>query len=340
MLAAMVPRDPIPLRADWNAQRDGAVRSLVNEVLKQARGRLGVEGTFTRAAVSPATIGSMPALAQATQALLSTLTPYSAAADLLERGLTLDFDRAASISLPSIALGSATFVKEGQPIPARQLLTSAGQTLRPFKLATICSLSGEMIRSSNAEVLVKQTLIDSVGPSLDAALFSTATEVPETSPAGILHNITPLTPVGAGVKSEAMADDLVKLVGAVSVVSNKSSIVIITNAAQATAIGLRSAGSFLHAILPSNTVPPARVIVVAANAIASAAEGSPEIQTSKEAAYHEFDPAQPLVDIGGVVAAPIRSLTQTDSVGLKLRWPVSWVVRDPRGVAYMDSVVW
>ena len=32
---------------------------------------------------------------------------------------------------------------------------------------------------------------------------------------------------------------------------------------------------------------------------------------------------------------PSRSLFQTDSLALKMRWPVSWALRDPRGFAWL-----
>jgi hypothetical protein len=41
-----------------------------------------------------------------------------------------------------------------------------------------------------------------------------------------------------------------------------------------------------------------------------------------------------------VVAAPTRSLWQTDAIGLKVRWPVSWALRDPRGFAWLTPTAW
>jgi hypothetical protein len=52
------------------------------------------------------------------------------------------------------------------------------------------------------------------------------------------------------------------------------------------------------------------------------------------------DPAGELVDIGGVFARPVASLYQSDSVALRLRWPISWILRDVRGVSWMQNVNW
>jgi hypothetical protein len=40
------------------------------------------------------------------------------------------------------------------------------------------------------------------------------------------------------------------------------------------------------------------------------------------------------------MASPLRSYFQTDSVGLRLKWPLSWAVRDSRGVAYLTGANW
>ena len=45
----------------------------------------------------------------------------------------------------------------------------------------------------------------------------------------------------------------------------------------------------------------------------------------------EGDPllVAPIVDDAGVLAVPVRSTWQTDSIGLKFRLPVSWTLRAP-----------
>jgi hypothetical protein len=78
------------------------------------------------------------------------------------------------------------------------------------------------------------------------------------------------------------------------------------------------------------------IICVALPAFLSAVEGPPRIDATGEAVVHE-ESALPAVDIsGGVMAAPLRSLYQSDTVGLKLIWRVSWALRDSRGVAWMQ----
>jgi hypothetical protein len=56
-------------------------------------------------------------------------------------------------------------------------------------MAVITSLSGEMLRGSNSEAIVRQVLLDNVGPALDAAMFSDTAAVTEERPAGLLNGI-------------------------------------------------------------------------------------------------------------------------------------------------------
>jgi hypothetical protein len=46
------------------------------------------------------------------------------------------------------------------------------------------------------------------------------------------------------------------------------------------------------------------------------------------------------LDLARELGIAIRSYFQTDSVGLKLRWPISWALRDPRGVAFLTGANW
>ena len=179
--------------------------------LEHAKRRFGDDrslGLVLRSATSPATLAGNPELARVAVAYLEALQPASAGADLLARGIGLNFADAAQISVPGIAVPNADFVGEGQPIPVQMAPTSVGTTLTPHKLAVITSLTGEMMCSSNAETLVRQALIESTGPALDRVLFSAAPAAADRPP-GLLNGIAALTPsAGAYGKTELIVDDL------------------------------------------------------------------------------------------------------------------------------------
>jgi hypothetical protein len=82
------------------------------------------------------------------------------------------------------------------------------------------------------------------------------------------------------------------------------------------------------------------LICVAPNAIVTALSPNPMVETAAAGELH-MEGASPLPIVnGGAPASPSRSLFQTDSVALKMRWPVSWALRDPRAVAWLTPGAW
>jgi hypothetical protein len=78
------------------------------------------------------------------------------------------------------------------------------------------------------------------------------------------------------------------------------------------------------------------VIAVAANAVVSAVEGTPQIDASQDAEF-QSDTA-PAAD--GSLGAARVSVFQKDSVALRLRWPITWTLRTPSALAWMTGVNW
>jgi hypothetical protein len=292
-----------------------------------------------RAASQPATLAGNPVLAHVVVAFLKALTPVSAGADLLNRGVGLNFDGAAQLNVPGIAIPTSDFVAEGAPIPVVQAPTSAGATLVPHKLAVISALTREMMQSSNAETLVRQVLIESTGPAIDKVLFS-ANAAATDRPAGLLHGIAPLTASTATEKSEAAADDLAQLALSVAPVSGNGNVVLVGGADTMAAIKTRLPQTPDWPVLVSGSLPPKTAIMIAANAIVSAVEGTPQIDASQVAELHRETVPQEIVTAAGTVATPVGSIFQTDEVALRMRWPISWALRDVRGIAWVQNVNW
>jgi hypothetical protein len=294
-----------------------------------------------RAAVSPHTLANTPTLATVAVSFLEALIPASAGADLLRRGVGLNFSGAASISVPALTLPTgADFVSEGSPIPVVAGSTTPGPTLTPHKLAVITTLTHEMFVNPNAETMVRTALIQSCGPALDKQLFS-ATAGDATRPAGLLYNIAGLSPAsGASGKSEVIVDDLQTLGAAVAGVAANGEICLIASPDAAVALRLRLPQSVEWPVLTSASLPARTVIAVAANAIVSAVEGSPQIDASGQVELHRNTVPLEIVDVGGTKAVPVGSLFQTDQVALRLRWDISWALRTSSGLAYMSGVNW
>jgi hypothetical protein len=341
----------IPLRPDMNAMRAAAAASITRasiatglHILERVGGHEKMwphdrdVDLLLRSAMTPTSTTNAAALIRVAYAFVDALIPLSAAAALISRSLQLSFDGAASISLPSLALPQADFVAQGKPIPVVQGTSSAGVTLEPHKLASIVPLSGEMLRNSNSEQIVRAVLMDNVGPSLDAAMFSTAAAVADLRPPGLLNGITALTPSAGTNKAESMVDDVSALAAAVAPVAGNAPIILIAAPAQSVALQMRP-NSSPFSVFTSSALPPKRVICVAARALVTAMS-APVIDASREAAVHMASPASELIDIGGVMAVPVKSMTQTDGVALRLRMPVAWALRSPVAISFMDNVTW
>jgi hypothetical protein len=342
---------PIPLQPDFYAVRDRTISALVRTAIATGHGTYdktlrpadfarktwGSEAArevalMVRAASTPAVTSQSDwagLLSEVVVTFLSSLVPASAGADLLSRGLQLRFAGAGAISLPTMSAGQAAFVGQSQPIPIVEYATTAGIKLEPHKLALGVTLTYEMMSTPSAEDAVRAALVESAAQGLDSVLFSTAAGTAD-QPAGLLNGITATTPSTQTIASEAMVEDLATLGGAIARVAG-SNIAIIAAPEQAVSINLRLP-QLAYPVLSSKALPKGEVIAVAANAVASAFEAVPRIESSREVAQ-AMDDSTPGTQ-------PTTSVFQTDNVSLRLILPASWGLRASGALAYMTGVAW
>ena len=264
---------------------------------------------------------------------LQALGPASAGAQLLKASTVLTFDGNGVISAPGFVASAANagFVAEGQPILVRQLADAVVQMV-PHKLAAIVVLSEEMIMSSNAEQLIGDALIGSAAAALDVALFDSNAGT-AARPPGLRYNIAALTPSNNTDFWEAYFEDIANGINACSPVGGNGPFVLVANAGRAVQIKLRAMGEEPYTIFGSNAVGN-DMLVIAPAAIVCAIAPEPEIEIANASTLHMNDTPLPIVN-GGVPAAPQKSMWQTATVALKMRWPVTWALRDARGVNWM-----
>lgn len=291
-----------------------------------------------RAATSPATTtttGWAQELSPVSLVFLAALRGLSAGAELLRRGLQVRFNGEGTILLPTIAQGSAGFVGQGKPIPVAQFATSPGVSLKPFKLALISSLTREMIEHSNAEAIVRTVLTESAAVGLDAAMF-TANAGTADAPPGLLYGIAPLSASAAATGAiDALIADLKALTAALAPVAGGSPIVFVVNPVDAISLAYRLVQPLADVVLSSAAVPVRTIIAIATNAIASGYDPVPEITASREAELH-MDTAP--TDVPGTPST--MTMFQGDKVALKMRMPLSWALRDVRGLAWIQGINW
>jgi hypothetical protein len=265
---------------------------------------------------------------------LEGMGPAAAAAQLLLQSLVLMFDGAGLISAPGFVAGAgnAGFVAEGAPIPVRQFAATVA-SMQPYKLASIGVLTREMIESSNAEALVGDVLMRSASAALDVALFGSGAAT-AAAPAGLRNGVAALTASNNADAFEAFFEDVATLINAVSSVGGNGPFVLIASPGRAAAMIMRFVLEAGNVTMLGSTAVGNDMICVAPHALVAALDPAPEVESATAGELHMNDTPLPIVN-GGAPAAPARSLFQTDSVALKMRWPMSWAVRDARAVAWL-----
>jgi hypothetical protein len=73
------------------------------------------------------------------------------------------------------------------------------------------------------------------------------------------------------------------------------------------------------------------LIAAALDGLAAAADSVPQVEASRVATLDMESPAQSISD-----GAAVRSLMQTDTVGIKVSFGVSWALRAPNALAWMQ----
>jgi len=339
---------PIPLRPSLDALRESALTSIAKACVYMARNagksdrpKLGsdrlAEMLVTRAPTSPTKIADAAALAHVAYYFIASLVPTSAAAAVIARSLQLSFDNAAEICVPGLTLPLAAWVGEGNPIAVQQGTSSASTLLTPFKLATILTLSNEMLIHSNAEAMMKMVLAENVAPTLDNALFNAAAGVPGQAPPGILNNIPALT-ASTGTGLDGLVADIAAITRAVAPVAGGSPPILICAPEQYVAMHMLPVDPtwpvYMSATLPSGTV-----IGVAPAGLATVIE-TPRIEMVSAAAVHMNTQPSDIVISPSTVAAPVKSAFQTDSQFLRFILPCTWALRSPQAVAWVQNTKW
>jgi hypothetical protein len=80
-------------------------------------------------------------------------------------------------------------------------------------------------------------------------------------------------------------------------------------------------------------------MAVALPALAVAIDPEPQFHAAESATLH-MDDAPARIGDAGVVAAPTRSLFQSDSYALSVTLGVSWGLRATGAVAFVTAVTW
>lgn len=277
-------------------------------------------------------------------------------------GLRLEFADKGAIPLPTFEAGrlSGDFIAEGAPIPVKQGLVSS-TSMGPNKLAVISSFTREMAQHSNPsiEALIRSAILADTAEVLDLR-FTDNVAASAVRPAGLQNAVsTGAGNINAAIGTGTQQDILDDVKGVMSRMfaaragtvgawimspTTKLGLEFLQTALGTTAFPSVSSGSFAGApILTTDQIANNIVIAVASSAMAFGNDFSPEFKVSDQATLHMEDTTPLAISTAGVpnvVAAPVRSMFQTDSIALRMCWGLAWKQIRAGGVQVLTGVAW
>lgn len=294
------------------------------------------------------------------QGWLDQLSPVSVLPRLISRGITFQFGTNGIISIPMRAATptvAGSFVGEGAPIPVRQAAFTA-QQLVPKKLAVISTFSREISEHSDPQIegILREAIIDDTAVAVDSVLLD-AGAATAVRPAGLRNGVATLTPTAGGGFAAVVGD--VKQLAAALVASTNGNLrapVWLMSPVLELALGLtvlpngawafpelKSGGTFMGwPTIVSPSVTADTLYLVDAADFASAS-GDPRFDLSDQATVHMDDTTPLAISSTGtpnVVAAPVRSFWQTDTLGIRMTQQMNWLMRRAGMISYVTGVTW
>ncbi len=281
---------------------------------------------------------------------LNALQPFSIYPALAGRGLSLMFDRFGSISLPSRTAGGAAggFVGEGSPIKVGKITTAAA-TLTPKKMGVIVAFSKELANRSTPaiEAIVRQAILEDTAAALDPILLD-ATASSASRPAGLLNGVSAAAAGYAGGDYAAVRADFQALLQPFFTANAADNITVVINPAQGLALSLMEGPvgdpNWFQRIrdrvtIIESTSATAGRLVALRNSDFVAAGGNPAFDVSEQATIHMEDttPLEIVSGTGPTTADPVRSLWQTNSMGVRMVLDVSWTMRRTGVVQWING---
>jgi HK97 family phage prohead protease len=338
----------------------------VEQTLRDMYGADDVTGYMLKAAVNPAMTTVAGYAAELVQigygGLMDRLMAGSIYGPLSGYGSKFDFGRNGSIKIPvrsNTPRAAGAWVGEGAAKPVKKI-TLTPITLTPFKMAVITTFTEEMAFYSTPAIegVLRKAMADDTREALDGFLIDNVA-ASSVRPAGLLNGVSGLTPSAASTRIDKIVADLNALIAPMEAAGGGGNVVLIMNPAQARAVGMAqtTTGDFafagtgeaaskfgIKAIITSTTVTAGTVIAVDADWFTTAVGDTPRFAVSTEATLHEEDTTPLALGSGtqgsGVLAVPMRSLFQTDSVAIRLSLYVTWAMTRTGMVQYVPGVTW
>lgn len=321
------------------------------------------EATVLRAATVPATTTLAGWAAELVQTsigdFIDSLMPQSVYPGLSARGGRFTFGRNGVVSMPSRLATpnlAGAFVAEGAAIPVRQgAFTSI--SLTPRKMGVISTFTRQIAEHSTPaiEQQIRSMMQDDTAIALDTVLLD-ATAGSTLRPPGLRFGVGGLTAT-AGGGFNALVGDIKAMVGVLAAANSLRAPVWIMNPVDVLSLTLtqNQGGDFPfqveanqsrlqgYPIIQSTTQTAKTVILLDAADFFSATGDEPNFSVSDQATLHMEDTTPTAIASVGTpntVAAPVRSLWQTDSIAVRMMLDISWAMRRTGVVAWTSNITW
>lgn len=292
--------------------------------------------------------------------LIESLLPLSLYPKLAAKGGSFTFGRNGVITLPARTTSTTiagAFVAQGAPIPVRQGAFSS-ISLTPKKMGVITTMTREITEHSlpSIEGILRTAILEDTAVAIDTILLDNNAAT-TTRPAGLVNGISTQTP--AGTSFDNMITDLRNMVGVLitGAKGNLRAPVWIMGPDNALAISLKqnaggdfpfraemTSGFLLgYPVITSSTMTTDTLILIDAADFITATGDTPNFAVSDQAVLHMEDTTPLAIGTAGTpptVAAPVRSLWQTDSIAIRMIMDINWAMRRTGVIALLTTPTW
>jgi hypothetical protein len=339
--------------------RDVIDRALAAYFLAQVNGRQPVADfirddlpvrLLLRSASAPATAATTgwaaELVATAVADVVASIAPVSAGAALIGMGLQVPFDSATAVRVPGRVVQASDaggWTGEGLPLRVRRMDLS-GPTLALCQLGAICVFTNELADHSlrAAQKVASELLNEAAALLLDSNLFGNAAASTGVSPAGLLNGVVGI-PAATGGGVNAMVKDVEALIAALAAAGGGANPVFAAAPGQAAAVRAWAGPQFTYPILASAALAAGTIVAIEAKSFVSGFSATPTFDTNDQTVLHleDISPAQiGTVGTPNVVAAPLRSLWQSNCTAVKMILRCAWGMRATGHVQFVSSTTW
>ena len=299
--------------------------------------------TIVRAVISPTSTSSSGVSDLLAHGFgVMSIAPQSAAAKLFQQCVRFNFDGVYQIVVPSSTTTPApAFVAEGSPHPIGQNAFTSVTCGPVHKLLIGAVFTRELENATpdTASTVISRALSGKNAVTLDSYVFDNVA-ASATRPAGLLNGISTLGATAGGGLA-AIAGDLGKIAdNAQSAGGDPDSLILFCGVPAAIKLRLQAGPRFDYPIIGTTALADDSIVGIIPSGVYSGFEGTPTIETSREATVVMEDANVEALSAGGTTADLARSLWQTDSFALRLRQKVAWGSLVTGAVSLITGISW